>query len=111
MWRYTFELRQNVALYIRTETKCGIIHSNWEKEEFFCKAPNLSAEARVEERKCRFYEIISTQIKQTNQTNTNKNNGNDSEVEGIQRDWSGKLFAYNHFLYKNKPPSYSSVIN
>ena len=64
--------------------------------------------------KCRYYEIISTQFKQaqTNQTNTNKNNYNDREVEEIkcEHDSSGKLFAYSHFLFKNKT-LYSSVIN
>ena len=58
----------------------------------------------MEGRKCR-YEIISIQIKQIKQMKQTRTRTmiNDSDVEEIEHDSSGKLFAYNHFLYKNKP--------
>ena len=46
---------ENRRLYIRIE----------KKKKFFCEAANQSAEVCVKGRKCRCYEIISTQIKQT----------------------------------------------
>ena len=91
IWRYTFELRKRNIFLLSCKPKCRSP----------CERNKMS---------------LLRNYLDTIQTNTNKWNKHKQEqwceVEEIEceHDSSGKLFAYSHFLFKNKT-LYSSVIN